>query len=104
MVHGNGMDLYRVRTRSYVSVLCKAGKTSYLLGLGCIGSSCGGRRGTLLYSKNSQYWLNFAFLYTIVISHLPISQVTGVKVYNVRFARKNSPEMFKASHRTTTIF
>lgn len=25
-----------------------ARKISYLLGLGCIGSSCGGRRGTLL--------------------------------------------------------
>ena len=82
-------------------------KIAYLLGWDCNESSCVDMPGTLLQAAMC------VSLLLIKDSSSPQTSRcrpgTFIRIYsqhrhNVRFARKNSPDMFRASHRTTTIF
>jgi hypothetical protein len=93
-------DLEQLISRLFIAA------TAYLLELGCNGSSSEGRHGTLL---------NYHFISAFELTIRPLSRHKPGRTHpvsvswkkrsgDVRFARKNSPDMFRASHRTTTIF
>lgn len=102
----NGRDLAKqwwvtcsLKTWSQIS------RWPYLLGWDCNGSSCADRRGTLLFRNDNVSLYSLCLEQMCIVKYTIWNKAAGTLTGVVlRFARKNSPDMFRASQRTTTIF